>query len=239
MDKTLFVLVLVFGLLGSGGAQALSFSAGFDETPGFSDVEGNWAAGAIEYLSRQGIVNGFPDGTFHPDEAITRAQMAKLLVKIVGLTPLPPAEPPFPDVSLTQWACTRIKPAKTAGLILGYPGGQFRPDGSVSIFEALTMLVRAEKWELLDLERGFFDNVRPSDWYWKEVTTALRHHLILIPDPYFVALPDPIPLLEGEAAATRAHIAMLLSRLLSTKAEKIPYDLGEEKRTQKAVDEGH
>lgn len=223
------LLLLVFCLLWTGGAQALSFS----------DVEGNWAAEAIEYLSREGILNGFPDGTFRPDEAVTRAQMAKLLVEATGLTPLALAEPPFPDVPLTHWACAWIERAKAAGLILGYPDGQFRPDVNVSLFETLVMLVRAKGWELLDLEQSFFDNVQPTDWCWEEVMTALRHHLILVPDPHFVAMPDPTPLLAGEVVATRAQVAMLLSRLLSIETEKITYDLEDEKAVQKAVDEGH
>jgi hypothetical protein len=54
----------------------------------FNDISGHWAEGWIEQLKEEGITSGYPDGTYRPENQVTRAEMAVFLVNAFSL-PLP------------------------------------------------------------------------------------------------------------------------------------------------------
>lgn len=128
-----FVLVLSL-VLGS-------FSMAFAATP--SDVVGTPNAEAVEVLMGLGIVNGYPDGTFKPDNIVTRAEMAKLIVVALGLDEYATGTSKFPDMSGATWAQGFVNYASGLGIVKGYPDGTFRPSATVSYDEATAMIVRA------------------------------------------------------------------------------------------------
>lgn len=109
---------------------------------------------AIEYLVRKGIVSGYPDGTFQPEQEINRAEFTKIVIgarftplDIEGcLVSIPKAllytqTLIFPDVARHQWFAKYVCHAKVAGMVGGYPDGTFRPAINVNFVEAAKILV--------------------------------------------------------------------------------------------------
>ncbi|HLO49395.1 MAG TPA: S8 family serine peptidase [Kamptonema sp.] len=107
---------------------------------GLSDIGGHWAQAFIEALIAANMITGFPDGTFKPNDLLTRAQYASLLAKAFDLTPRLPATN-FIDVSATFWARAAILKANQAGFLAGFPGLKFRPDQNLTRVEAIVSLV--------------------------------------------------------------------------------------------------
>ncbi len=110
----------------------------------FSDIESHWGANWIETLRASGITGGFADGTYRPEEAVTRGQMAVFLLKALndpGYTP-PPATPTFDDTE-GHWASNWIEALRSTGLTSGYPDGTFRPDSPVTRAEMAVFIVNA------------------------------------------------------------------------------------------------
>ncbi|MBQ6860354.1 MAG: S-layer homology domain-containing protein, partial [Clostridia bacterium] len=112
---------------------------------GLKDVAGTEYESAVEALVELGVVNGYDDGTFLPENVVSRAEMAKLLVVAAGLAPaaeLAEGTTKFSDVAADHWATGYINVAAEYGYIMGDPDGSFRPDDTVSYAEAITMALR-------------------------------------------------------------------------------------------------
>lgn len=101
---------------------------------------------AITTLADMGIINGYTDGTFKPDNAVTRAEMAKMvsLVFNYGLNTV--TQSPFSDVETDHWAISYISTMKDVGIINGFPDGTFLPSGEVTYEQAIKMIVCALNW---------------------------------------------------------------------------------------------
>lgn len=109
----------------------------------FIDTSGNWSEKYINSLSDQGIISAEPDGKFHPEEPISRAQLAVWLVKVVGLDKQPaPTTPSFPDVKPSDWFYQGVELAKKNNFIAGYPDG-FRPKQFMQRGEMYSIIARA------------------------------------------------------------------------------------------------
>jgi hypothetical protein len=133
MRKVLsFVLVLslVLGSFGMAFAAPLSDIAGED----FED--------AVNVLTELGVVKGYPDGTYKPDNIVTRAEMAVIVVSALGLADYATGTAKFSDMA-GHWSNGFVAYATSLGIIAGYPDGTFKPDKTVSYDEAATMLVAA------------------------------------------------------------------------------------------------
>ncbi|MDZ8028671.1 MAG: DUF1565 domain-containing protein [Nostoc sp. SerVER01] len=106
----------------------------------FKDVPANyWAKVYIEALASQNIIAGFPDGTFKPNEPVTRAQFATIITK--ALTPPPKrAGIKFKDVASNFWAYAAIQSAYQSQFVSGYPDGTFKPQQQIPRVQALVAL---------------------------------------------------------------------------------------------------
>ncbi|BCL37485.1 hypothetical protein NSMS1_39320 [Nostoc sp. MS1] len=106
----------------------------------FTDVSTNyWAKGYIEALASQNIIAGFPDGTFKPNEPVTRAQFATIITK--ALTPAAKRNSiDFRDVSRNFWAYAAIQSAYRSQFVSGYPDGTFKPQQEIPRVQALVSL---------------------------------------------------------------------------------------------------
>jgi len=132
--KKVLSLVLVIAMVLS------SFSFAF--AANFEDVEGDYEE-AVNVLTALGVVTGYEDGTFRPERIVTRAEMAKLIVEILGYGDLVSgAKSNFADTQ-GHWADPWIALAAGRGLVIGTGDGNFTPDRQVSYDEAITMVVRA------------------------------------------------------------------------------------------------
>lgn len=119
---------------------------------------GHWAASVLSKWKEAGVFAGYENGTLQPDRLISRAELAVLLQRVLGLsqgaTVAEGAQ--FTDVATDAWYYSAVVEAKQAGIIEGYEDGTFRPDGTVSREDAAVMLARA--FQLPGLEFGLPEN---------------------------------------------------------------------------------
>lgn len=106
----------------------------------FTDINGHWAADFINTLAQQGLIGGFSDGTFKPDQPINRAQYAALLVKALNPTAKRDAIQ-FSDVPTDFWAKDVIQQAYRSQFISGFPNNAFRPDDNLQRVQVVLSLV--------------------------------------------------------------------------------------------------
>jgi hypothetical protein len=99
---------------------------------------GLWYAQAVNYLTSQGILSGYPDGDFKPDAPITRAELTAIVERLDS-DPKTGANP-FADLDGSHWAVNAILSAASKGWIAGYPDGTFKPDASITRAEAIKVV---------------------------------------------------------------------------------------------------
>lgn len=105
----------------------------------FPDVTGHWAQSFIQALAARDIIRGFPDGTFRPDQPVTRAQFAAMVRKAFPRNPIRSAVE-FVDVPRFYWGYTAIQEAYSIGFLEGYPNRIFQPDQNIPRAQVLVSL---------------------------------------------------------------------------------------------------
>ena len=112
----------------------------------FSDISGHWAEEWIEDLFDEGFTSGFPDGTYRPDNQVTRAEMAVFLKKAIHgsayTSPTPDGSHPFSDIT-GHWAEAWIEDLFDEGITSGFPDETYRPENQVTRAEMAVFLVNA------------------------------------------------------------------------------------------------
>lgn len=131
----------------------------------------------ITYLSNRSIMSGLPNGTFHPDDSLTRAQAAVILVKAAGLTTTIVGKASFTDVAVDYWAASYIEAAATAGYLKGYADGTFRPDDKLTRAQAISLIMRLSKHGERAALPVFMD-MDQKHWAAPEMATALELKMI-------------------------------------------------------------
>lgn len=125
---------------------------------------------AIEALSSRKIINGKTDNLFMPDDTMTRAEFAAIVVQSLGLKPK--ASNKFTDVSMSSWYAPYVGVANSYGIVSGKTGSEFDPEGTITKQEAALMVTRAAKLCGMntDIEKGAvrdvlaqFDDYTDSD----------------------------------------------------------------------------
>ncbi|MEK0316505.1 S-layer homology domain-containing protein [Cohnella sp. 56] len=115
-----------------------------DTAPAFKDQDkiGAWAAHAVTQAVASSIVHGYEDGTFRPNAAITRTEMAVMIAKALGLPQDAAADTGFADdAKIPQWAKASVKAIHELGIVNGRGAGKFAPAESATRSEAVTMLL--------------------------------------------------------------------------------------------------
>ncbi|WP_438449072.1 cadherin-like beta sandwich domain-containing protein [Gorillibacterium sp. sgz5001074] len=109
----------------------------------FSDISGHWAEAQITQAAGEGIISGYPDGTFRPDAVVTRAEFTVMLMNALGAQGQG-AKLVFHDTEkIGAWALQAVAQAVQANLLSGYEDGSFRPDAEISRAEMAVMAARA------------------------------------------------------------------------------------------------
>jgi S-layer homology domain len=179
-----------------------------------SDVAGNWAEPFIKALVEKGIIAGYPDGTFKPDQPVTRAEFAALLNKAFDLQPVR-AGRKFKDVSAKYWAAGVIQKAYQSGFLAGYPNGTFAPKQNIIRIQSLVSLVNGSKLEPsgnLDLN-GVFGDAAQVPSYGQNALLAATQRCVAVSVEY-----DSSKLPGGNfgpnTVATRADVAAYIHQVL-------------------------
>ena len=143
---------------------------------GFPDVKrGDWYVSYVAFAKRYGIANGYLDGTFRPEQPVSRAELVKLIASYFTVEG---GTSPFPDVPDGHWAAEVVSFAAEEGWVSGYPDGTFRPDAPVSRAEAVKILNHA-----LDRRAGEraaalpFTDVEKGHWACDEIREAAVSHI--------------------------------------------------------------
>ena len=105
----------------------------------FSDINSSWARPFIETLAQKNIISGFPDGTFRPDQSVTRAEFAAIVQKAFTQTATQPSRS-FQDVSSGFWAAPAVDYASSTGFLSGYTNGTFQPSQGIPKVQALVAI---------------------------------------------------------------------------------------------------
>ena len=150
--------------------------------PQFKDVKaGDWYKTAVDIMARQGVIKGYEDGTFRPNQPITRREFAAIAARYAGNID---AWKTFRDVPPTDWAYTLINRVAGAGWINGYEDGTFRPNNNITRAEVVAIVNRmlnrkADKKyvdnNLMRAKDAFVDNMR-SAWYFYDIYEAAIGH---------------------------------------------------------------
>ena len=124
----------------------------------YSDVEQNtYSSEAITILSNLGVFDGFEDGSFKPNDTVTRAQMAKIICQTLGYGEQAEASAGstiFTDVPANHWASGYINVAQSLDIINGYGNGNFGPEDKVTYEQAVKMIVSALGYNLVADAKG-------------------------------------------------------------------------------------
>src|SRR5665647_3499744 len=105
-----------------------------------SDISGHWAQTTIQSWTDNNLIKGYPDGTFKPDNNITRAEFITLVNRAFEYTNTAPIS--FTDVNQNAWYASAIGVAVEAGYISGYPDGTMKPENPISREEVATIIMR-------------------------------------------------------------------------------------------------
>ena len=176
----------------------------------FSDMNGHWAAKAANYLYRQNIVSGVPQGAalqYLPQKAMTRAEFAVLLTGFCGLEPSQANCGLADESSLPQWAAPSIRAAVQAGIMSGRAEGSsrvFDPNAPVTRAEACSVLSRTLTGEYPKAQLNAKDANQIPAW----ATNAFRQMVAL-----GVISGYDDGLLRPNNSVTRAEAAQMLYRL--------------------------
>jgi hypothetical protein len=186
--------------------MALSAASSALSTARLHDISGNWAEEHIIALVQQGVLGGYPDGSFRPNETVTRAEFAKMTAKAFNLSET--KKLPFQDVK-DHWAADAISAVYAADLMQGVDDRSFQPERHVSRAEVTAVVMRFMGLDQLlssdELDHLTFSDVEPTHWAAGSIDAADR--LDILP-PYFSGRFQP------DAAATRAETAALLANTL-------------------------
>lgn len=158
------------------------------------DIDGHKYEDAIWYVYNNGIVQGYPDGSYQPDRTINRAELLKIIVESSYTDEFNAYEGQgcFTDVSASEWYAKYICFAKDEGLVEGYPDGSFKPAQEINFVEALKIAMI-----------GFgYEYTEGDPWYEPTVVEASNNNFI------------PIDVYSFSQAFKRGQMAELITRMM-------------------------
>lgn len=182
----------------------------------FPDVPVNhWAAAQIKELSESGVIVGYPDGTFKPDDNVSRAEFACMAIRALGQEHTNVAQPVnFTDITPDFWAYDMIQRALYFELISCPPEGRdFRPYDPVSHAEVVSVTVNALTTENISAQKAkevlknYTDLDSTPDWY---IVPAGKAAIL----DMLVNIPNAPLALNADKPATRAEVAAMLKNMM-------------------------
>ncbi|MGN1152647.1 MAG: S-layer homology domain-containing protein [Candidatus Gastranaerophilaceae bacterium] len=208
MKKILNILAITVAIYINSLVPANAFYSDMDET--------HWAYKQIKQLSEQSVVVGYPDGTFKPDENVTRAEFASMAIKALGQEHTTVAQPvKFNDIDTEFWAYNAIQKAIYFDLISNpETEGKFRPYDPVSRAESLAIAVNALTTEQISeqkakyvLSKVYKDTNEIPNWF---IIPAGKAEILGM----LVCAPTNKGVIEADRPATRAEVTAILYNMM-------------------------
>jgi len=192
-------------------SQYAIIEKGVEETVvGFSDIINHWAQSSIESIVAKGIAGGYPDGTFKPNNSITRAEFVAMMNSLLKLETVT-YEGQFTDVKSSNWFADSIATAAANGLVGGYPDGTFNPNGKITRAEMMSIIsevikdVTVSTDEIDTILAPFADKNDISPWAKESTAKVVKAGLIGGMDSK----------IQGKAETTRAQAAAVIDRIIN------------------------
>lgn len=150
-SKKLLIITLALALLTLAAIQAPVLAS---ETVYASDVEKHWSKSYVWYLQRYGLVKGYPDGTFKPDQLVTKAEFTHMFMNVFNnqytktqhvtnfVNPAGSADKFTDAAAIPEWAKKSVDDAVKYGVINGNPDGSFSPGANITRAEAVAIVGR-------------------------------------------------------------------------------------------------
>jgi hypothetical protein len=143
----------------------------------FSDVDDNTSyENSITWMSENGVINGYPDGSFKPKQCVNRVEMLKLLMEMqeIDVESYEDNTTLFPDTSKNEWYAPYVIAGRAEGIIKGYPDGTFKPGQCVNRVEAIKMAMESFNVDEYSFDGGWdWADIESSEWYFKYAYAAL------------------------------------------------------------------
>ncbi|MGB3789306.1 MAG: S-layer homology domain-containing protein [Phormidesmis sp.] len=172
----------------------------------FTDVSvSHWANNYIKTLAEQGIITGFPDGSFRPDEPMTRSQFAAILQQAFALVKESSSRS-FDDVPDNHWAADAIAIARAANFLLGCPGNMFKPEQNISRAQMLVSLVSGLGYNNTD-SYAYYTDADEIPAYAQSSVAAATHRRLVVNHPLLTQL-------NPNRSATRAEVVASIYQAL-------------------------
>lgn len=150
----------------------------------FSDILGTPFEDEIKTLTASELLSGYEDGTFRPDNSITRAEFCAMVATALNLSsngkPLP-----FSDTDHGAWYSDAVSAMASQGFLSGYGDGTFRPDNTITYEEMVTILSAVAAWSNMDgYAMSQEDGVPVNEWLnyhdfsqWAQIPAWTLEHL--------------------------------------------------------------
>ncbi len=208
MKKFLLKTLVLMAFLGF--TSLTSFAKDYLDLP-----ESHWAYKQIQILTDFNVVVGYPDGNYRPDQEVTRAEFATMVVKAFEQQNAEIVNPvKFTDVSEKDWFYGMVQRAVMFDLLKGYPDGHFDPYGTVSRGHVISTTVNALTTETISnqkaveiLENSYSDYKEIPDWL---IIAAGKAEILGM----VVKAPGEENYINAERPATRAELAAFLVKML-------------------------
>lgn len=173
----------------------------------FEDVKDHWSRKYVESMAAKNVVNGYEDGTFRPDNEITRAEFAKMIVSALELD-LSNYNGGFSDIKATDWYADYVATIVRLGLARGYGDGTFKPNNKITRAEMAVILGNAldlevKPDEINSLLNKFTDLDTLEDWAKLGVSKVIKAGIMVGSDDKF----------NPRGTATRGEVATAIYRL--------------------------
>lgn len=171
-------LMIVFALLLSTLTPNMVFGAAVQ----FKDITGSYAQKEIQSLSEAGIISGYEDNSFKPNKAMSRAELAKIIVLSLGLEVNGDQAAPFKDIAANSWYRGYVGALVKAGITEGTSATTFSPNSNVTREELVVFFIRAfeldETAKKLPVDSKLSDISEVSEWAKAQVSLAFKNGFI-------------------------------------------------------------
>lgn len=170
---------------GTSAAQKQSYRARmlrivtYDDIENYSSGKPHWARRQVLNLATLGIIEGYPDNTFIPEQAITRGELATWLSRAKGLKTFVPKNDVFYDVPREHWRAPYIKAVTDLGYMKGETKDKFGIDDPVSRSDAVETFVKAYGLKVVSRKGIPFDDVSESAAYYPAIAAAYENGMII------------------------------------------------------------
>lgn len=161
----------------------------------------------IKYIVARGIITGFPDGSFHPQEALTRAQAAVIFTRAIGLDSTTGQKSNFKDIPAGYWAAGSIMAASQAGYIKGINADNFKPEASLTRAQGISLFMRLSKQPDTGAVLPTLNDINNQHWAARPIAMALDAGMIGLSADNKKFYPD--------AELKRGDLARMLAILLT------------------------